>query len=459
MAGGYENTNASAVLITSAELLDPASGQFIEEDNLVTPRYLNTANLLQDGRVLLAGGWGTNSVLASTELYVPPRGDSGTNGRPDARLYARIPTLPLGKPAPKEQTAMGRVLSNANDEVSMLKWRLKDKLEEARASATEPGYNGHPLSHWIRDVQWESSIMPQPLRPEAAAAVAHIGTNAIPFLLKWMAASSNSSFFDSGTIQAFRILGRDARSAIPELTRLATNQPESVLRAHAHEQRYVTSFGAGPLMALGGIGSDAMPALVIILTNAIAPGTRLGAIDALNEMGTNAAPAVPILLRYVDDENDMVASAAVRALGSAGPGDPAALASLEKIAQGSRFALRYSALEALSHIGEQAVPALVRVLGETNNTGNLTAFNMLAFSVPTAITNSKVVSIAAEALRSPDADRREWAAYALRAIGQQASGVKPDFMMPISRQDVRFEDATNVLRRLAPELLGDNPSR
>jgi len=212
-------------------------------------------------------------------------------------------------------------------------------------------------------------------------------------------------------------------------------------------------------MALGSIGPDALPALVMILTNAIAPGTRLCAIDALRGMGTSAA-LVPILLRYLDDENDMVASAAVRALGAAGPGDPAALASLEKLAQGSRRVLHANALEALSHFGNQAVPALVRGLRETNNSGYVyIAFHMLAFGAPTAITNSEVVAIAAEALRSPDAELREWAAYALRAIGQRAGGVKPDFMMPISREDMRFEDATNVLRRLAPQLLRDNSSR
>ena len=47
----------------------------------------------------------------------------------------------------------------------------------------------------------------------------------------------------------------------------------------------------------------------------------------------------------------------------------------------------------------------------------------------------------------------------LRAVGQQVSGVKPDFMMPMSREHLKFEDATNVLRRLAPELLGDHPPR
>jgi len=80
-------------------------------------------------------------------------------------------------------------------------------------------------------------------------------------------------------------------------------------------------------------------------------------------------------------------------------------------------------------------------------------------NVPKAITNPNVLAIAAGRLQSQDADWREWAACVLRSLGQQASGVKPDFMMPISREHPRFEDATNVLRRLAPELLGEYPPR
>jgi HEAT repeat protein len=351
------------------------------------------------------------------------------------------------KPPPVvPQSAGSKLLSNATFEVSLLTYSLENKLEEMRASATEPCYEGHPLSYWLRDVQWESSVMPQPLRPEAERAIAHIGTNAIPFLLKWMRGGSSSMAFDSGTPQAFRVLGPSARSAIPELARLATNQPQSW-------------FGSGPLYALGSIGPEAMPAVLTILTNALVPGTKGGAIGALAAMGTNARPAVPILLRYINDENDMVVSGAVGALGVVGPGDPAALAALEHIARGPNVALRGTALQALSRFGDQAVPALIHGLGDTNNGIAYIAFNMLAWNVPKAITNSNVLAIAAARLQSQDADWREWAAYVLRAAGQQAGGVKPDFMMPISREHVRFEDATNVLRRLAPELLSDQSPR
>jgi hypothetical protein len=84
---------------------------------------------------------------------------------------------------------------------------------------------------------------------------------------------------------------------------------------------------------------------------------------------------------------------------------------------------------------------------------------MLAWDVPKAITNSTVLAIAAARLQSQDADWREWAACVLRAVGQQASGVKPDFMMPLGREHPKLEDATNVLRRLAAELPGDHPPR
>jgi hypothetical protein len=69
------------------------------------------------------------------------------------------------------------------------------------------------------------------------------------------------------------------------------------------------------------------------------------------------------------------------------------------------------------------------------------AFHRLAFIVPMAITNSNILKIAATRLQSQDADWQEWAAYVLRAIGQQASGMKPDFMSPISRHDLMREDA------------------
>ena len=59
----------------TAELYDPSSGTFTKlTAPLVAPRALHTATLLQDGKVLIAGGLdtgGSAGMLASAELYDP----------------------------------------------------------------------------------------------------------------------------------------------------------------------------------------------------------------------------------------------------------------------------------------------------------------------------------------------------------------------------------------------------
>lgn len=54
-----------------AERWDPATRRFAPAGSLREWRDDHTATRLQDGRVLVAGGWGANGVLASTELYEP----------------------------------------------------------------------------------------------------------------------------------------------------------------------------------------------------------------------------------------------------------------------------------------------------------------------------------------------------------------------------------------------------
>lgn len=69
VAGGL--TYAGGLVPTaSMETFDPAAGAFAPAAAMVTPRYSHTATLLQDGKVLLAGGMGEN-VLASAERYDP----------------------------------------------------------------------------------------------------------------------------------------------------------------------------------------------------------------------------------------------------------------------------------------------------------------------------------------------------------------------------------------------------
>jgi hypothetical protein len=77
-------------LTASAELYDPRTGSFTETGSLITARYKHTSGLLPDGRVLIAGGsdehdWSGN--LSSAEIYDPATGRfTQTSAMNDARF-------------------------------------------------------------------------------------------------------------------------------------------------------------------------------------------------------------------------------------------------------------------------------------------------------------------------------------------------------------------------------------
>jgi hypothetical protein len=70
IAGGFNGQ-----YLSSAELYDPATGEFTPTGSLTTPRMDHVAVLLDNGKVLLVGGVGTGwTFLSSAELYDPETG-------------------------------------------------------------------------------------------------------------------------------------------------------------------------------------------------------------------------------------------------------------------------------------------------------------------------------------------------------------------------------------------------
>ena len=81
IAGGEGRSGNQFVPLTSAELYDPGTGTFTATGSLTTARYYHTATLLNNGKVLIAGGTdgtlagsGQLTGLSSVELYDPATG-------------------------------------------------------------------------------------------------------------------------------------------------------------------------------------------------------------------------------------------------------------------------------------------------------------------------------------------------------------------------------------------------
>lgn len=73
--GGSSSSGCPCTYIDNAELYDPATGSWTPLDAMSTARVMHTATRLEDGRVLIVGGYaGTNDagiILDACELYSP----------------------------------------------------------------------------------------------------------------------------------------------------------------------------------------------------------------------------------------------------------------------------------------------------------------------------------------------------------------------------------------------------
>jgi len=82
----------------------------------------------------------------------------------------------------------------------------------------EPRYQGRPLSTWLGEFEWNSE-RGLPCEP-ATEAVRQIGTNALPFLMRWYSYEPAPWREKLSAAEALGEFGAAARSAIPALARM-----------------------------------------------------------------------------------------------------------------------------------------------------------------------------------------------------------------------------------------------
>lgn len=190
----------------------------------------------------------------------------------------------------------------------------------------EPIYQGRTISQWLSDIdQGRWGVWNE-------APIRAIGTNALPVYLNWIGYEERHPLRNriaklvglvspalgrrltvnhwgrsNRVLGVFRILGPQARAAIPELTRLARTA------IPARDDGSEPGRAGRCIDCLGFIGPEAISGLLSLVTNS-PRNTRCFAMYQLAYFGTNGVAAVPTLRLALTDTDPHVCRAARYAL-------------------------------------------------------------------------------------------------------------------------------------------------
>ena len=85
--------NGSSAYLSSAELYDPSTNTWSTAGSLTIGRSVHTATLLANGKVLVAGGRGSTGFLSNAELYDPSTNTWSSGGSLSTGRYSQTATL------------------------------------------------------------------------------------------------------------------------------------------------------------------------------------------------------------------------------------------------------------------------------------------------------------------------------------------------------------------------------
>ena len=218
----------------------------------------------------------------------------------------------------------------------------------------EPTYNGRPLSFWVEE-NWLGG-------PKEAQALRTIGTNAFPFLPKWIKGElplklpelSDTHNFADATTRVFEALGDDAGPLVPELTRLANDptSPEVAERC---------------LQALAWMGNKGVPSLLAAVRNPKHPyrGRATFVLGSTRARGPEADAVITELVAAMSDGS--INGAAAHALGELKLRPDIAVPALSAGLTNGAHNFRAICATSLIWFGQRAEPALPQLTNAFND--------------------------------------------------------------------------------------------
>jgi hypothetical protein len=151
----------------------------------------------------------------------------------------------------------------------------------------------------------------------------------------------------------FFALGPRATNAIPELCRMMGDKKAGVASKRA-------------VFVLASLGKSGLAPLLAALSDP-RQSNRVEIVQSISEMGTNAGPAVPVLVKCLNDANVDLAVAVAAVLGDLKLEPQVAVPMLARALTNNDYSVRAASARALSDFGvkaAEAAPALVKALDD-----------------------------------------------------------------------------------------------
>lgn len=287
----------------------------------------------------------------------------------------------------------------------------------------QPSYNGKSLSEWLEVYRVESSDQAagRPASNDGADAIRAIGTNALPWLLR-------KTSFEPPTSSARGTIGR----LLLKLPKLSHSRGSFVGWTKYYPEVSRAAEVTKAFTVLGTNANPAIPELVRRLNDTNAPTAANCAIYALASMGESATP---ILLAHLANTNAPYRALVVRA---------------------------FSWWPAIATNNQDFVWQLITCLSDSDP--QVQHFSALALQVAAQHTQPQpdtVVPAIMKHLQRPlGHNARAALVAALHAYGEKARDAVPVLqrMLNDPHDWVRFQ-VTNALMRIAPEILTNGPAK